>query len=644
MSETSAVPASEPPPVKMGVLQRFVDQVTRKKTITEDFHETSLRKCLTTFDITLLGIGHMVGAGIYVLTGAVVRLKAGPSTVLSYFFAGMTAFLSALCYAEFGARVPKAGSAYSYTYVTVGEIWGFVIGWNILLEHIIGAAAVARAWSASFDSLLHQAIRNGTITHVGYLSRDSAWFSEYPDFLACLFAIVMFCVVATGAKFSIRFNSVFTIFNGGVILFIICAGLYFADTNNWSNTDNGGFFPFGFTGTLAGAASCFFAYIGFEGIAVSGEESKHPEKSIPIATGVSLLVVTFIYMLVSVTLTLMIPYTMTDTSAAFPLAFAARGAYWAKYIVALGTLFGLSTSMLGTAFSLPRSVYAMANDGLLFECFARVHPKTQTPLYAVGVFGLISCLMALFFDIDTLIEFMSIGTLTAYTIVAACIIILRYLPVSKCQFELKPEEVVGKEEDFATENSTILKKSKSHDDFGRLKQRLKNIPILRNYEPGDAVIIAVVLMTISMALFTSTLIYGMPLLKAGTWWLVIFMLLFGAMVVFSYMIIIAHEQNDAFMTFQIPFVPLLPAVSIFLNLALMFSLSYLTWIRLVIWMAIGLLVYFLYGMHHSRENRAASGYGHIVELPTDTVTGAAIPNLDEDIREQQPPRKDEGLF
>ncbi|ESO95676.1 hypothetical protein LOTGIDRAFT_178302 [Lottia gigantea] len=599
----------------MGRLGRFVAQITRKKTITADFHETSLRKCLTTFDITFLGIGHMVGAGIYVISGAVVRLKAGPSAILSFLFAGVAAFLSALCYAEFGARVPKAGSAYSYTYITVGEIWGFVVGWNILLEHVIGAASVARAWSASMDSLVHGAIKNGTITAFGTMGSPNGWVSEYPDLLAFLFALVAFIIVATGAKFSVRFNTVFTMFNGAVILFIVCAGLYFADFSNWTNENRGGFFPFGFGGTLTGAASCFFAYIGFEGIAIASEESEKPEKAIPLATGISLLVVTLIYMFATTTLTLMEPYYHVDTSAAFPFAFAYNGAYWAKYIVAGGTLLGLTTSMLGTAFSLPRAVYAMANDGLLFKFFARVHPSTQTPLYSIAVFGVLACIMALLFEIDTLVEFMSIGTLMAYTIVAVCIIILRHLPVSKCQFELHPEEVVELETEMKSENTSIIKKSKSHDDFGHLKQNVKNLPILRNLEPGDAVIFSVMAMLISMMLFIATLIYGWSLVEQGTWWIIIL----------------------------IPYVPLLPALSMFLNIALMFSLSFLTWIRLFVWIGVGLLLYFCYGMHFSLENRSASGYGQIVEYPKEPET-SVVESLNEDIREQQPARKDQGLF
>ncbi|XP_071116247.1 cationic amino acid transporter 4-like [Haliotis cracherodii] len=628
----------------MSALQRFIGRITRTKTINDDFHETSLRRCLNTFDITMLGIGHMIGAGIYVLTGTVVHNKAGPSAVLSYLFAGVAALLSALCYAEFGARVPKAGSAYSYTYVTVGEVWGFVIGWNVVLEHLIGAAAVARAWSGSIDSLFDGAIRNSTIATIGYMGKGNDWISDYPDFLAWAITIVVFIIVGTGAKFSIHFNSTFTILNGIVIAFIICAGFYYADIDNWTNTNRGGFFPFGFGGTLGGAASCFFAYIGFEGIAVSGEEARHPEKSIPVATAIALAVVTVLYMLVSISLTLMVPFDQTDPTAAFPMAFAYNGATWAKYIVAIGTLFGITTSLLGGAFSLPRSVYAMADDGLLFSIFARVHPRSQTPVWSIAVFGFLAALGALLFEIETLVEFMSIGTLLAYTIVAASIIILRYQPVTKCQFKLKPEEG-PQEEDAMSEKSIIMKKSKSHDDFGKLRSSLKELPILRGFEPGSCVTMATVLMGVLITCLCVTCIYGFPYLTGATWWIIVLIILFVGGIVFFYLVIIAHEQNDAFMTFQIPLVPLLPSLSMCFNVALMFSLSYLTWIRLAIWMAVGLVVYFAYGMHNSRENKSETGYGPMVEYTGDAALGAgtSITRLDEEIKEQQPPRRDEGL-
>ncbi|XP_045162357.1 cationic amino acid transporter 4-like isoform X2 [Mercenaria mercenaria] len=618
----------------------FWSSVNRKKTITEDFHDTPLKKCLSTFDMTLLGVGQMVGAGIYVLTGTIVKDLAGPAAILSYLFAGIAAILSALCYAEFGARVPKAGSAYSYTYIAIGEIWAFVIGWNVVLEHLLGAASVARAWSGAIDALFNGEIRKSTLENVGYLSHGSPWISDYPDFIAMSITILIFAVIASGAKFTVHFNTVFTVFNCVVILFLVCAGFAFADERNW--TEHGGFFPYGFGGALAGAATCFYAYIGFEGIAVSSEEAREPEKSIPIATITSLLVVSVIYILATTALTLIVPYYKVDPAAAFPAAFATRGITWAKYIVGIGTLFGITTSLLGSAFSLPRAVYAMAQDGLLFKSLAYVHPKFQTPVLAIVIFGSISALMALLFEITTLVEFMSIGTLTAYTIVSASVIVLRYLPVYKCQFKLKPEEEQQMPDDTSpTEESSIIRKSKSQDDFGKLKHKLRAFPILNQFEAGNAVMIATFLLFVSIVCTNALLIFGYDYISQGSWWAILLLIVFVAMVVTCYLAMVAHEKNDAFLTFQIPLVPLIPALSIACNTALMMKLGYLTWIRLGIWMAVGFLVYFAYGMRNSIEGKPIT-YGPMITYggEADMSTGT-LSRLDEEVVQQQPDVKED---
>ena len=536
----------------MGMSSKLSDAwltLNRKKTITEDFHETPLKRCLSTLDLTLLGIGHMIGAGIYVLTGTVVKDLAGPAAILSYVFAAFAAILAALCYAEFGARVPKAGSAYSYTYVTLGEVWGFIIGWNILLEHLLGASSVARAWSGGLDSMFNGAIKNSTLKNIGYLSHNNEWISDYPDFVAFAATIAVFFVVATGAKFAMNFNNFFTIINLIVIVIIIALGFTYADVKNWK--EHGGFFPYGFGGTWAGAATCFYAYIGFEGVATASEEAKNPEKSVPIATILSLGIVTVLYVLVTCVLTLMVPYTDVNPTAAFPFAFAQQGAEWAKYVVALGTLFGITTSLLGGAFSLPRAVYSMASDGLLFQIFAYVHPKTQTPIWGILCFGFISALMALLFEIETLVEFMSIGTILAYTIVAVSVIILRYAPVHKCQFKLKPQEETAADDVSVREDSAIMKKSKSHDDFGRLKDHLKHLPILKSFDPGNATILAILVMVVAIICFCAILVPGYHHLANGAWWAITLEIIFGAIIVLCFLTLVAHEKNDAFLTFQV---------------------------------------------------------------------------------------------
>lgn len=255
----------------------------RKKCIDpQSITKTELARCLTTLDLTFLGIGSTLGAGLYVVAGEVARSIAGPAVVLSFFIAAVASVLSGLCYAEFGARVPKAGSAYIYSYVTVGELCSFIIGWNLILEYVIGASSVARAWSSYFDSLIDDAIRNFTTSHVGEIQTPSGLI--YPDFFAFCILILITSVLTIGVKSSSRFNSVFTGINILVIIFVTSVGLYFARYSNWRRD----FMPFGFSGVVSGAATCFYAFVGFDIIASTGEEAENPRKSIPISIILSL--------------------------------------------------------------------------------------------------------------------------------------------------------------------------------------------------------------------------------------------------------------------------------------------------------------------------------------------------------------------
>lgn len=240
----------------------------------------------------------MVGAGIYVLTGSVAHDIAGPAVILSFLLAGLASLLAAFCYAEFGARVPRAGSAYVYTYVSVGEFWAFVIGWNIILEHMIGAASVARAWSGYVDSLSGGVLSNWTAETFAGLEMGEP-LARVPDPLAAVLCLVYALLLGCGVKASARLNSALTLVNLGVILLVIGLGFQYADIDNWVNPAHGGFLPFGFTGVLAGAASCFYAFVGFDSIASSGEEAREPSYSIPRATALSMAIVTVGYVVLS---------------------------------------------------------------------------------------------------------------------------------------------------------------------------------------------------------------------------------------------------------------------------------------------------------------------------------------------------------
>ncbi|KAI4465570.1 inner membrane transporter ygji-related [Holotrichia oblita] len=372
---------------------------------------------------------------------------------------------SGACYAEFGVRVPHTtGSAYMYSYVTVGEFIAFVIGWNMILEYLIGTSACACALSACFDALANGAISKAIATNVGVIFGGSP-----PDFLAFVITLLMMLLLAAGVKKSLIFNNILNAINLAVWVFVMSAGLFYVDSDNWSKHQ--GFLPYGWSGVFTGAATCFYAFIGFDIIATTGEEATNPKKSIPLAIVSSLAIILIAYVTSSMMLTLIVPYNEVDEDSALVEMFGQVGAYNCKYIVAVGALAGLTVSMFGSMFPMPRIVYAMAQDGLIFKLFAQVWPSTGTPALATFISGLTAAIAALLIRLEILVEMMSIGTLLAYTLVSTCVLILRYQPHSTNLVELLPQSLrtplrgsPTKEEIARNQNEHTLYGNQLHPD------------------------------------------------------------------------------------------------------------------------------------------------------------------------------------
>ncbi|XP_077416685.1 cationic amino acid transporter 4 isoform X1 [Vanacampus margaritifer] len=602
---------------------RLCQKLNRLKTFDDDMMATALKRCLSTLDLTLLGVGGMVGSGLYVLTGTVAKDIVGPAVILSFLFAGFASLLAALCYAEFGARIPKTGSAYMFTYVSVGEVWAFLIGWNVILENMIGGAATARAWSGYLDSIFNHAIQNFTETHI--MRWDVPFLAHYPDILAAGILVVASLFISFGVQVSSYLNHIFSMISMCVVVFILVFGFMLAEPANWSQKE-GGFAPFGWSGILAGSATCFYAFVGFDVIASSSEEAKNPQKAVPIATAISLGLAATAYILVSTVLTLIVPWHTLDPNSALADAFFRRGYSWAGVIVAVGSICAMNTVLLCNLFSLPRIVYAMAEDGLFFKMFARVNPITKVPVNAILVFGVLMAIMALIFDLEALVQFLSIGTLLAYTFVAASIIVLRFQPEKKhsketsstspnpnaapspapseCQNISEDSEELKQYESFSDKLQLVERqKIRERRGAGQLKAHWEPYlgRVLGNCEPGEVVALCVLGLLVTSVSFCSVLVFGVTQLQLPSWSYITLLLIFSLAYVLCLAVIWVHEPQTNTKTFQVPLVPLIPGVSILFNVFLMMKLSPLTWIRFTIWIAVGLFVYFGYGIWHSKE-------------------------------------------
>ena len=419
----------------------------RKVFSDEEKTETKLKRTLGLLDLTGIGVGSTLGAGVYVLSGEVGRENSGPAVILAFAIAAFSSILSGMCYAEFGARVPKAGSGYIYSYVTMGEFCALTIGWNLVLSYVVGTSSVAKAWSSNLDAMIGCKIRAWTVSNLPYMESD--FLEDYPDAFAALIIVILAILMCYGVEEVALVNKVFTAVNIGVIIFVAISGFVKADIQNWKqteqdvrdkllfestngtakvqcrgdayalfsslltidsdinqyNVDNylaygtlignlteypktldtrdsdgnvtavvtpnvsdvddspdfcdnecwkekqetggypgkGGFLPYGFSGVIAGTATCFYAFVGFDAIATTGEEAINPQRNIPISIVLSLIVCCVAYLGISASLTLMVPYYLLDKQAPLPAAFSYVGIEWASYVVGIGATCALTT-------------------------------------------------------------------------------------------------------------------------------------------------------------------------------------------------------------------------------------------------------------------------------------------------------------
>jgi APA family basic amino acid/polyamine antiporter len=469
--------------------------------------DNRLKRVLGPWSLTSLGIGCIIGAGIFVLTGLGAHDKAGPSLMVSYVVAGMACIFSALCYAEFSSMAPVAGSAYTYAYATLGEFVAWIIGWDLVLEYTVASASVAHGWSKYFQNFIGmfglvvpKALAGAPVDYdpvSGALVSTGCGF----DLPALVIVAILTVVLVIGIRESSRFNNVMVAIKVAVVLLVIAVGAFYVQPRNWQP-----FAPFGWTGLslfgttvlgqagptgapvgmMAGAAVIFFAYIGFDSVSTHAEEARNPQRDVPFGIITSLLVCTVLYIAVTLVLTGMVPYDRIDVDAPVAKAFESVGLPWAQFVISLGAVVGITSVMLVLMLSQPRVLLAMARDGLLPESFfGAVHPRFRTPWKSTILTGTLVGIMASFIPLRILAELVNIGTLLCFVIVCAAVLVMRYI----------------------------------------------------------------------------------------------------------------HPQAER--PFRCPWVPLVPVLGVLFCLVLMFSLPSENWMRLFVWLLLGMIIYVLYSRHHS---------------------------------------------
>ncbi|HEY4132034.1 MAG TPA: amino acid permease [Gemmatimonadaceae bacterium] len=426
--------------------------------------EVSLKRALGALNLTMLGIGAIIGAGIFVLTGTAAAQYAGPAIVLSFIVAGLGCLFAGLCYAEFAAMIPIAGSAYTYAYATLGELVAWIIGWDLILEYLFGAATVAVGWSGYFVAFLqdnlgihvsaawtqaplnvvgtHNLVRNllciDQVTAVAVAATNGACAAGQvltPGVInlpAIVLTLLMTALLVVGIKESANFNNIIVFVKVAIVILVIGFGFFYVNTANWHPfippNNTGEFGHFGWSGIVRGAAVVFFAYIGFDAVSTAAQEARNPQRDMPIGILSSLAVCTILYILMALVMTGLTNYSNLNVPHPVFVAIEAAGPAlkWLTYFINIGAILGLASVVLVMLMGQPRIFFSMSRDGLLPAAFGKVHPRFQTPYVTTIVTGVVAALVAGFFPIALLGELVSIGTLLAFVIVCLGVMMLRY--------------------------------------------------------------------------------------------------------------------------------------------------------------------------------------------------------------------------
>ena len=411
----------------MGLRQQLFAVKSVERLKAEMASENRLRRVLGPVTLTALGVGAIIGAGIFVLTGLAANVYAGPGLVLSFVVAGFGCALAALCYAEFAAMVPVAGSAYAYAYATLGELFAWIIGWDLVLEYAVASSTVAHGWSHYLMAFLQlfgiTLPKLWTGSPIDFDPATHAWVAtgSVCNLPAALAVLLITVILVVGIRESARVNAAMVLLKLAVVFFVLIFGSMYIRPENWHP-----FLPYGKAGVFRGAAYIFFAYIGFDSVSTHAEEARNPQRDVPIGIIASLALCTVLYILVAGVLTGMVPYHQIDLDAPVARAFATRGLPVAVFLISLGAVVGITSVLLVLLLSQARILFAMARDGLIsHELFGVVHPRFRTPHKATILTGVLVAAVAALFPLNILADLVNIGTLMAFVIVCAAVLVMR---------------------------------------------------------------------------------------------------------------------------------------------------------------------------------------------------------------------------
>ncbi|XP_040108009.1 cationic amino acid transporter 3-like [Oryx dammah] len=593
-------------------VHQFGRKLVRRRPLEPQEKSESRRAPLNTLDLVILGVGKILRAAIYILIGKTVKYITGPAIVLCFLAAALFSLLSGFCYAELWARVPRSGSVYLYSYVTMGQLYAFITGWNLILSLVLGTAILARAWSYIFDSLIgnhiSQALQGTFSLHM------PRFLAKYPDFLALALVLLLMGLQVLGVRDSALFNKVFTGINILVQSFIILSGFIKGDLHNWqltecdytSNTSesrgtsrlgplgSGGFVPFGFDGVLHGAILCFYAFVGFDTVVSRGKEALNPQWSIPLSIMFSILVCFLAYFGVSASLTLILPYYQIQPDNPLSQTFLDGGWISARYVLSVGIICAITYRLHSAMFPMSQVIYAMAEDGLLFRGLAQVRARTGAPIVAIMSSGNLAGVMALLFKLSDLVDFLSVVTLLAYTLVAFSVLVLRY------QSHLK--EKTGKEIEMESEAEGSPLDSVPEAGTSNILKSLWFPPSTTPTEKSGQIVYGCAFMLVLLLAILSLVLAQWPRqVFSGDPVLTTVAVLLLPLIAGVTAIIWRQPQDPSPLYFKALALPVLPLVSTFVNVYSMMRMPTGTWVLFGIWMVVGFVIYFGYGIRHSLE-------------------------------------------